>query len=1166
MTRRMGPRCPNETVAALVVRIVPDGVRSPWMGLRIFLAVLGAVLAAPATVAFATGETRAAGDVVLSSRDSFISSNATLGGGVTCPSNPPDQKTGTGAGAFNESVDSSCSDATRSSAGSATQSATVTVTDGALAVDVSSAMSATASAPSGEVSEGRGRSRLSVNFSIPAGAGVHHYTLSGNVNVAGDTTINDARLDGPGGRLFERTGAGAFDSSGALVEGDYTFEIDVDADATGNPQFPHQSTSASGDFQLSLDVAGGAPPVAITAGPPALTNSSSAAFEFAIPGPPPPGHYECRIDDFGFAECSSPKTFTGVPEGAHTFEVRFVADGGEPGSASLRTWQVDTTPPTAIVDAAPSGDANASDVTVTFHSSEPFQATFDCALDSAQAVPCTSPLRLTGLARGSHVLGIRAIDAAGNIQGGETSVLFGVAASSGFPVPPASCTGSSVGKVTFGPIVAIATSPEACMGVERIDGRQVRVSRGIIYVNGLKVTPKANTKIIVDGVLGGGTVRSTGPVAVTVGSLGFNIEELRIDSLQRASELRALGIVSGALLSLGAPVAPPTVEFSADNGGQTKFNVSLKLPRVFTALPASAGQSAEQADVTGDLGAVASNNLGVFFTGKMKLSDLWLKGKVKLKDLTLGFDQGSGTLEGSVGLALAKGAVHPPGISEDAVLTASVSIGSGGFLGALRKFGLDVSNLAVHIGYGFFFQRVGGSLEQVGDDLKTSFTGGASWGPKLDIEVGGVKIFEGEIASFDGAYTLKVPSSVAAPVVVGATGQGKLFDIPLVDAALTYSNPGGIALTGTYDYTIAGYGFVARIDRAWFDPATDDFSTEASGESRLPPVVDALVNDNVDVVVSKTGFAACFGENGEAVGFTRTWGEELDFWVDGCDVGPFRRGPAAAAAQTGGARSFAIPARARVAVVEVGGLGAPPKVVLKGPDGTAPIQSPATSGLLRRGGVLLVEDARRSTTTVVLRRPAAGTWEIAALPGSTLTSVRVADGLPPITIAAKVSGRGERRTFTWRAKGTQGHKLTFVERGRGGSVRRLTSTTKAVGRLRFAPSPLVTGTQRRIEAIVTRRSVTRTTRIVARFTAKLAPPGRASGIRRCAKQLTWKPVPRAASYAVALRLSDGRTLPLTTRRTRLSLPPKARKGKLTVTIVAIDAATRPGRAATARIG
>ena len=1127
------------------------------------------VLAASAVIIFAAGEARAqSGGVVLSSRDSFISSNATLGGGgtpsVTCPSNPPDQKSLAGAGIFNQSVDSSCSDATRSSAGSANQNATVTVTDGALAVDVSGAMNATASAPSGERSEGRGRSELQVSFNIPAGAGVHHYTLTGSVNVTGDAEVNDLSLDGPGGPLFDGTGSqGGFGSSGTIGEGSYSLEIDVDADATGAPQFPYETTSASGDFQLSLDVEGGASPVAITAGPPSLTKSSTAAFEFALLGSPPPGNFECSIDDFGFAACASPKTFSGVPEGAHTFQVRFVPDGETPGAATSRTWQVDTTPPTAIVDSAPTGDANPSDVTVTFHSSEPFGATFDCALDGGAAVACSSPLRLTGLARGSHVLGIRAIDAAGNIQGGETTVPFGVVGSGEFPLQPASCTGSSLPKVTFGPIVAIATTPEACMGLERIDGRRVRVSRGFIYVNGLRITPKAGVKIIVDGALDGGTVRSTGPVAVTIGGLGFNKDELRFDSLRDASEIRALGIVTGALTSLGAPVASPTVEFSADNGGQTKFNLSLKLPSVFTALPATAGQAAEQAGVSGDLAAVASNGLGVFFTGKVKVSDLWLAGKVKLKDLTLGFDQGTGTLEGSVGVALAKGAVHPPGISEDAVLTASVSVGSGGFLGRLRKFSLDASNLAVHIGYGVFFQRVGGSLESVNGTLKTSFIGGASWGPKLDVEVGGVKIFEGEIVSLDGAYTLTVPPSAATPFVVGATGTGKLFDIPFVNGSVTYRNPGGIEMTGTYDYSIAGYGFLARIDRAWFDPATNDFSVEASGESRLPPLVGALFNDRIDVTISKVGFAACFGEDGEAAGFTRRWGQAVDIWVEGCDVGPFRSGPAAAA-QAGGSRSFTIPRGARVAVIEVGGTGAPPKLELTPPGGAAPIQSPATAGVLRQRGVLLVEDAGRTTTTVVLTRPAAGTWGLAALQGSTLAGVRIADGLPPIAITAKVGGRG-RRTLTWRATGTRGHKLTFVERGRGGSAHRLTTTTKARGRLQFAPSPLVTGTRRRIEAIVTRHGLTRTTRVVAKFTAKVALPGRARGIRRRGKQLTWRPVGRATSYAIALRLADGRTVSFTTRGPRLTLPRKARKGNLRVTIVAIDAATRPGRAATTRV-
>jgi hypothetical protein len=55
------------------------------------------------------------------------------------------------------------------------------------------------------------------------------------------------------------------------------------------------------------------------------------------------------------------------------------------------------------------------DASFSFRSSEP-GSTFHCALDGAAFVPCTTPIRYTGLARGEHEFRVRAIDRAGNMD------------------------------------------------------------------------------------------------------------------------------------------------------------------------------------------------------------------------------------------------------------------------------------------------------------------------------------------------------------------------------------------------------------------------------------------------------------------------------------------------------------------------------------------------------------------------------------------------------------------------------------------------------------------------------------------------------------------------------------------------------------------------------
>jgi hypothetical protein len=242
-----------------------------------------------------------------------------------------------------------------------------------------------------------------------------------------------------------------------------------------------------------------------------------------------------------------------------------------------------------------------------------------------------------------------------------------------------------------------------------------------------------------------------------------------------------------------------------------------------------------------------------------------------------------------------------------------------------------------------------------------------------------------------------------------------------------------------------------------------------------------------------------------------------------------------------------------VLAVAARGAGAPPKLDLGGPGG-ASAATPDGPEPADGATALVVQDPAKATTWLVLHHPAAGRWTVTPRAGSTLAGLDVADPLPPARVRVRVK-RG--RALAWRMPAVRGQTLTLTELSPRTPARRLVQTRQARGRIRLAPrGPAGT---RRIVATVTRDGLPRLTRVAARYRAP-APPRlvRVRALRRRAGVLRWKGQPGADAYAVALARSGATTVTATTRRPRLKLPSAARRGKLTVTIVAVADDNRHG--------
>jgi hypothetical protein len=185
-----------------------------------------------------------------------------------------------------------------------------------------------------------------------------------------------------------------------LPDGVHTFAVRA-TDLAGNVGEP-----ASYEWLIETDL----PVVTLTATPSRPSNSSAATFFFTANKPAT--SFECKLDGAAFVSCASPQAYGGLADGTHTFAVKGTAIGGT-GPATVYTWTIDTTGPTAAITQKPGDPTNSRAASFTFASSEP--GGFQCKLDGAAFASCASPQLFSDLTEGRHTFVVKAADALSNV-------------------------------------------------------------------------------------------------------------------------------------------------------------------------------------------------------------------------------------------------------------------------------------------------------------------------------------------------------------------------------------------------------------------------------------------------------------------------------------------------------------------------------------------------------------------------------------------------------------------------------------------------------------------------------------------------------------------------------------------------------------------------------
>jgi len=208
-----------------------------------------------------------------------------------------------------------------------------------------------------------------------------------------------------------------------LADGKYNFEIRA-IDAAGNVQ----ATATTFPWTVDNSLIDSQPPeTTIVSRPPDPTTSPAASFTYA--SNEPGSSFQCKLDGGSFSSCSSAGiTYTGLGEGAHTFQVRAKdpSDNVDATPAGY-SFQVVLTgsaiPPAAGPLLTPKSKAAKTapnttiakqgtrfhDRTPTFRfSSSKGGSSFQCKLDGGPYLRCRSPFTTKKLSYGSHLLLVRA--------------------------------------------------------------------------------------------------------------------------------------------------------------------------------------------------------------------------------------------------------------------------------------------------------------------------------------------------------------------------------------------------------------------------------------------------------------------------------------------------------------------------------------------------------------------------------------------------------------------------------------------------------------------------------------------------------------------------------------------------------------------------------------
>ncbi|MGH8859910.1 MAG: metallophosphoesterase, partial [Jatrophihabitantaceae bacterium] len=223
-----------------------------------------------------------------------------------------------------------------------------------------------------------------------------------NASIAGNDIARDGTVVATIGAVTSWT-----DTSVAAAS-THTYTV-VSIDAAGNKSPPSQPATATTPATPTP------PDTIVDTAPPALTNASSATVTFHATTPG--ATFTCILDSGKANSCTSPRTYTGLSSGSHTFTVRATANSLTDPTPAQASWTVDTIAPSVPTGLATTTADSAVTLTWTASTDVNGVAGYDVYRGGTllQSVAATTTYTDSTVTPGRlYSYAVRAKDAAGN--------------------------------------------------------------------------------------------------------------------------------------------------------------------------------------------------------------------------------------------------------------------------------------------------------------------------------------------------------------------------------------------------------------------------------------------------------------------------------------------------------------------------------------------------------------------------------------------------------------------------------------------------------------------------------------------------------------------------------------------------------------------------------